>query len=205
MIRLAALVLALALAGSAAPAAQPAAARDVVAPAAAPAPASAPAQAPAELLPPVSSAMAPAVAPQAAPAALKRLGVLRIPAIGIYVNVYNWGCGASIVPNVALRWVCKSSNNMFIVGHGYGVFRPYLVAFTLKRLRVGIIATFTTPAGKTTRYKMAWTRKVLPSYLWSGLTGPEWAWGNTPLPSLTLQTCWGATNAYRIVTRFVRG
>jgi hypothetical protein len=37
------------------------------------------------------------------------------------------------------------------------------------------------------------------------MTGERWAWSSTPRPSITLQTCWGSTNRYRIVTRFVQG
>ena len=207
--RLAAIALALTLVGSTAPGTTAPTAPTAPGTAAPIAPAAPtrpnPPTAAAQLLPPESSATTPASAIKAAPAVLKRLGVLRVPAIGLYVNVYYWGCGSSTVPNLALRWGCKPSNNQFIIGHGYGIFNRYLVGYNLKRLRVGIIATFTTTAGKTTRYKLAWTRKVVPTYLWSGLTGAEWAWENTAIASLTLQTCWGSTNAYRIVTRFVRG
>jgi hypothetical protein len=156
------------------------------------------------LLPPDSPAVAPAVAPVAVFSSLRRLGTLRISGIGLATAVYNWGCGSSIVPNVALRWGCKASNNRFIVGHGYGVFHPYLVAFSRHRLVRGLVATFTDTAGRKARYRLAWSRLVPKTYLWKGQTGDQWAWGSTPTASLTLQTCWGKTNAYRIITRFVR-
>jgi hypothetical protein len=156
------------------------------------------------LFPPDSPAVAPAVAPVAAFSSLRRLGTLRIPGIGLAVNVYDWGCGNSIVPNLALRWGCKASNNRFIAGHGYGVFHPYLVAYSRRRLVPGLIATFTDPSGRTTRYRLAWSRLVPKTFLWKGQTGDQWAWGDTPGPTLTLQSCWGSTNAYRIITRFVR-
>ena len=158
----------------------------------------------AQLLPPESPAVAPAVATRADASSLRRLGTLRIRGIGLAVTVYDWGCGKSIVPNVALRWGCRTSNNRFIVGHGYGVFHAYLVAFSRHRLVRGLIATFTDAAGRTTRYRLAWSRLVPKTYLWNGQTGERWAWGSTPTPSLTLQSCWGSTNAYRIITRFVR-
>ncbi len=136
---------------------------------------------------------------------LRRLGALRIPAIGLSVNVDDWGCRGSIVPDLALRWGCRSSINQYIAGHAYGVFHPYYLAYARHRLVKGMVATFTTPAGRVTRYRLAWMRFVPRTYLWHGLTGEQWAWGATSRPALTLQTCWGATNAYRIVTRFVKG
>jgi hypothetical protein len=188
MTRLPGLLLALVLAGST----TPSAASSV--------------QPPAEtrLLPPDSPAMAPAVAPVTDVSSLRRLGTLRINGIGLVVAVYDWGCGTSIVPNLALRWGCRASNNRYIAGHGYGVFHPYLVAYSRHRLVRGLIATFTDAAGRTTRYRLAWSRLVPKSFVWHGQTGDQWAWANTPGPTLTLQSCWGSTNAYRIITRFVR-
>lgn len=157
-------------------------------------------------LPPDSSAMVtPAGAPASAPDSLRRLGTLRIRAIGIAATVYAWGCGSAVVPDLVLRWGCNASRNQFLVGHAYGVFHGYYLAYKEHRLTRGMIATFTDRYGRVTRYTLAWVRKVPKNYIWNGQTGEVWAWGNTPQPSLTLQTCWGATNAYRIITRFVKG
>jgi hypothetical protein len=160
----------------------------------------------ATVLPPDSPVVAPvaATAPVLA-STLRRLGTLRISGIGLYAAVYDWGCGGSIVPNLALRWGCRTSNNKFIVGHAYGVFHPYYLAYARHLLKPGLVAYFTDTSGRVTRYRLAWMRLVTGNYVWRGLTGSQWAWNNTPSAALTLQTCWGATSKYRIITRFVRG
>lgn len=135
---------------------------------------------------------------------LRRLGTLRISGIGLTARVYDWGCGSAVVPNLALRWGCRTSNNQFLVGHAYGVFRPYYLAYARHLLRPGLIAVFTDAAGHATRYRLEWTRLVTSTYVWNGLTGGQWAWGDTSRAALTLQTCWGSTSRYRIITRFVR-
>ncbi|MEI7745660.1 MAG: hypothetical protein WCK58_18130 [Chloroflexota bacterium] len=156
-------------------------------------------------LPPDASAMrTPGTAVIAAPDALKRLGTLRVRALGIYKSVYDWGCRGPVVPNYVLSWHCKSSNNRFLTGHAYGVFHPIWTAYKYHRLKVGMIATFTTAGGTVTKFKLAWVRKVPKSYLYNGITGERWAWGSTSLKALTLQTCWGSTNAYRLVLRFYK-
>ncbi|MHB8959836.1 MAG: sortase family protein [Candidatus Limnocylindrales bacterium] len=158
----------------------------------------------ASVLPPESSVVAPLAASTPVMDSLHRLGTLRISRIGLYARVYDWGCGNAIVPNLVLRWACRRNNNQFLVGHAYGVFHAYYLAYARHLLRPGLIATFTNASGHTTRYRLAWVRRVTATYIYRGLTGDQWAWSNTPTPSLTLQTCWGATNKYRIITRFVR-
>ncbi|HYO42662.1 MAG TPA: hypothetical protein VES19_05630 [Candidatus Limnocylindrales bacterium] len=157
----------------------------------------------ATVLPPDTPAVAPAVEVPA-PADLTRVGRLTIKGIGLNVNVYRWSCDGSDLPNRALRWGCTGANNQFIVGHAYGVFRPYYLAWKYKRFKIGMVATFTKPSGAVIRYRLAWVRKVPKSYIYNGQTGDVWAYGPTSTPSITLQTCWGATNLYRIVARWVK-
>lgn len=157
-------------------------------------------------LPPESGVVAPA-APASAPAdwTAPWIGTLKIPALRISQRVYDWGCGPSVVPNIVIRWGCARSQNMFLAGHAYGVFHSYYLAYRNHRLRAPMYAYFTDRRGHTTRYRLVWVRTVTPTYEWRGLTGSEWAWNDTATPSITLQTCYGPTNAYRIISRFVRG
>jgi hypothetical protein len=154
-------------------------------------------------MPPPTSVVRP---PTGLPVAgeLVRLGRLRIPGIDLNVSIYRWSCRATDLPNLALRWKCSGANNQFIVGHAYGVFRPYYRAWQQHRFRKGMRATYTDASGRVTRYELAWVRKVRSNYVWNGKTGDQWAWNATPKPAITLQTCWGSTNKYRIVTRWVK-
>lgn len=155
----------------------------------------------AQVLPPETPATAPATE-VAVPPDLTRVGRMRIKGIGLDVPVYRWSCESSGLPNRALRWGCTGANNQFIVGHAYGVFHPYYLAYKYRKFKVGMIATFTKPSGSVTKYRLAWVRLVPKSYISNGLTGEIWAWGPTARASITLQTCWGATNKYRIVSRW---
>jgi hypothetical protein len=154
-----------------------------------------------EVIPPETPAVAPAVV-VLAPLDLTRVGRLRIKGIGLDVPVYRWGCSGSNLPNRALRWGCSGRNNQFLVGHAYGVFHPYYLAYKYHRFKTGMTATFTKPSGAVTKYRLVWVRLVPKSYIWKGQTGDVWAWGPTSKVSITMQTCWGATNKYRIVTRW---
>jgi hypothetical protein len=135
---------------------------------------------------------------------LTRVGRLRIKGIGLDVPVYRWGCDASKLPDRALRWGCSGRNNQFLAGHAYGVFHKYYLAYKYRKLKIGMIAAFTRPSGAVAKYRLRWVRLVPASYVWQGTTGDVWAWGPTARQSITMQTCWGATNKYRIVSRWER-
>jgi hypothetical protein len=155
------------------------------------------------VMPPATPAVAPLIE-VAITSDLTRVGRLRIRGIRLDVPVYRWSCRNTDLPNRALRWKCSGANNQFIVGHAYGVFHPYYLAWKYDRFTKGMRARFTDANGKVTRYALKWARKVPANYVWHGKTGDQWAWNATATPSITLQTCWGATNKYRIVARWVK-
>jgi hypothetical protein len=158
------------------------------------------------VLPPDASALAPAEQDtMVAAASPSRYGLLRVPTFGVRQTTYNWGCGPAKVPNLVLKWGCVKTKNTFLTGHASGVFHWLYNAYRYRLWGSVRYAYFTTTAGVTTRYKLSWVRLVPASYVYKGLTGEKWAWNNTSTPSLTLQTCWGSTNAYRIVFRYVKG
>lgn len=104
------------------------------------------------------------------------------------------------MPNLVEEWTCSGSNNAYLLGHAWGVFKPLHDAYGAGRLRIGQVAYFTS-AGVTRAYKVAWIRVVPDSYVWNGQAGGDWAWNVTAGPSLTLQTCWGPTSHERIIVR----
>jgi len=158
------------------------------------------------VLPPDASLVASTDLAATTPAAsLAKFGTLRVPSFGVSQTVYNWGCGPATVPNLVLKWGCVTTRNTFLTGHASGVFHWLYNAYVHNTWRAMHDAYFTTAKGVTTRYRISWIRLVPASYIYRGITGERWAWNNTAHPSLTLQTCWGSTNKYRLVFRFVKG
>lgn len=137
-----------------------------------------------------------------APSLLVRLGTFRFPAIDLARPVYRWGCRGGTLPNLLVRWGCAGAGNTYLLGHAWGVFAPLHDAREDGRLRIGQHAYLTDWAGRTRRYELAWIRIVPRTYYWHGLPGDRWAWNATSRPAITLQTCWGATSAYRLIVRF---
>jgi len=139
--------------------------------------------------------------PPPSPTALARVGWLVYPAIDLALPAYRWGCRGGTLPDLAVRWDCAGQNNTYLLGHAWGVFLPLYQARLAGRLQVGQHATYSDTSGQTTRYEVAWIRIVPRTYIWRGLTGDRWAWNATRRQALTLQTCWGATSAYRLIVR----
>jgi hypothetical protein len=137
-----------------------------------------------------------------APWSLARVGTFRFPAIGLSRAVYRWGCRGGTLPNLVVRWDCAGRNNTYLLGHAWGVFAPLAKARRDGRLRVGQAAYLTDTAGVTRRYELGWIKIVRSTYVWHGYSGEVWAWNATYRRAITLQTCWGAGSAYRLIVRF---
>jgi Sortase domain len=137
-----------------------------------------------------------------APSSLARVGTFRFPAIGLSRAVYRWGCRGGTLPNLVVRWDCAGRNNTYLLGHAWGVFAPLADARRHGRLRTGQAAYLTDTAGNSRRYELSWIRIVPSTYVWHGYSGDRWAWNATYRRAITLQTCWGANSAYRLIVRF---
>ncbi len=135
-------------------------------------------------------------------ALLARVATFRFPAIDLVRPVYRWGCRGGTLPNLIVRWDCAGPGNTYLLGHAWGVFEPLHDARRDGTLRAGQHAYLTDLMGRTRRYELAWFRIVPQTYSWRGLSGDQWAWNATARPAVTLQTCWGATSAYRLIVRF---
>jgi hypothetical protein len=137
-----------------------------------------------------------------APSFLARVGTFRFPAISLSRAVYRWGCRGGTLPNLVVRWDCAGTNNTYLLGHAWGVFDPLYDARRDGRLRAGQVAYFIDTAGNSRRFELAWFKIVPSTYVWHGYPGDEWAWNATSRRAITLQTCWGASSAYRLIVRF---
>jgi len=80
----------------------------------------------------------------------------------------------------------------------YGVFKPVHDAYHSGKLKSGMIAVYTDGAGKAHRYRLSWVQDV-PIATW----GQGSSWAATSGPVITLQTCDGASDNFRIMVRFV--
>jgi hypothetical protein len=125
---------------------------------------------------------------------------LWIPALGLSRAISDWGCRGGAIPDRVEYWGCAGRNNLYLLGHAYGAFAAIHDGYHSGALHVGLIAYFADKAGRVHRFRISQIRHVANSTYgsWSG-----WAVGATSGPVITLQTCDGATSAYRILVRLV--
>lgn len=122
-----------------------------------------------------------------------------IPALGINRGTFSFPCSRSQAPaNYVYRWGCSGSNNLYLIGHAYGVFKALHDAYYNGRLKVGLTAVYADGAGRIHTYRVAWWRVVRPT------TDAKWAWASLTTPGMTLQTCLGANSEYRLMVRLVQ-
>lgn len=122
-----------------------------------------------------------------------------IPALGINRAVYFFPCTRSTAPaNYVYRWGCAGANNVYLLGHAWGVFKPLHDAYVSGRLRVGMKVYYADASGRVRLYTVRWWRLTRPT------TDASWAWAAQSVPSMTLQTCVGSNSQYRLMVRLVR-
>jgi len=129
---------------------------------------------------------------------------LAIPALGIHEPIYRWGCHGGTLPNHVYSWGCSGHNNLYLLGHAWGVFKPVHDAWATHSLTKGMTLRLRTATGKVLSFHLAWVRKVHAADLGTDMWGPgkTWAWNATPRRVVTLQTCWGRRSQDRIIVRF---
>jgi len=122
-----------------------------------------------------------------------------IPSLGVNESVAFFSCSRAAPPsNVVYRWGCAGSNNVYLLGHAYGVFKPVHDAYLNGRLRVGLRVYYADGSGRVHVYAVKWWRLTLPT------TDASWAWAPQAAPSMTLQTCMGSNSQYRLMVRLVQ-
>jgi hypothetical protein len=120
-----------------------------------------------------------------------------IPSLGISREVYAFPCSRKRAPdNLIYRWGCAGTNNVYILGHAYGVMKPLHDAYVSGRLRVGMLAIYADGNGFIRSYRVTAWQVVSP-------TESRWAIASQPVPSMTLQTCVGARSQWRLDVRLV--
>ncbi len=145
-----------------------------------------------------AKAKPPAARTKAPPARTGRNHVW-IPSLGISRSVSWFPCDRKRPPdNYVYRWGCAGSNNVYLLGHAYSVFKPLHDAYARGRLRVGLKAYYADAKGRVHTFKVKWWRVTAPT------TAASWAWAAQGQPSMTLQTCVGRNSAYRLMVRLVQ-
>ncbi len=99
--------------------------------------------------------------------------------------------------NYMYRWGCAGQNNVYILGHAYGVMKPLHDLYVSGWLRKGIVAIYADAQGRVHRYRVTTWRVVDP-------IDSAWAIASQPVPSMTLQTCVGKDGSYRLNVRLVQ-
>ena len=121
---------------------------------------------------------------------------LWIPSLGLNRSISWFSCSRASEPdNHVYRWGCAGSNNVYLLGHAWGVFKPLHDAYTNGRLKVGMKAMYADAGGRVHVYAVRWWKVVRPT------TSASWAWASLSSPSMTLQTCVGANSKYRLMVR----
>ena len=121
-----------------------------------------------------------------------------IPSLGMSDRVYTFECSRTRDPdNLIYRWGCAGTNNVYILGHAYGVMKPLYNLYASGRLRKGMVAIYADSQGQVHWYRVTTWRVVAP-------TEAAWAIADQPVPSMTLQTCVGKDGQYRLNVRLVQ-
>jgi hypothetical protein len=121
-----------------------------------------------------------------------------IPSLGMNYRVYPFECSRTRDPdNLIYRWGCAGTNNVYILGHAYGVMKPLHDLYVSGRLRRGLVAIYADGAGHVHWYRVTTWRVLAP-------TDAAWAIASQPVPSMTLQTCVGKDGSYRLDVRLVQ-
>jgi hypothetical protein len=122
-----------------------------------------------------------------------------IPSLGIDKSISWFSCTRSTPPdNFVYRWGCAGTNNVYLLGHAASVFQPLHDAYLDGRLKVGMRVWYADNSGTVHQYSVIWWKLTKPT------TDAAWAWAAQSVPSMTLQTCMGATSQYRLMVRLVQ-
>jgi len=118
-----------------------------------------------------------------------------IPALGVSRSITFYACSSSFYPgNRVYRWGCAGSNNVYLFGHAFGVFKPLHDAYVAGRLAKGMRLYYANGSGHVSTYAVSWWKLTTP-------VNGTWAYAAQSTPSLTLQTCVGSNSQYRLIVR----
>ncbi len=122
-----------------------------------------------------------------------------IPGLGLSRGVDFYACNRSTaLAHVVYRWGCGGTNNVYLMGHASSVFKPLHDLYVSGRLRKGMQVTYADGNGRVRTYSVSFWKVVAPD------GDVAWAYAAQARPSMTLQTCIGASSQWRLVVRLVQ-
>ncbi len=147
----------------------------------------------------------PAPTPTPAPKTYSGRSHFWFPTFNIDADWGWYGCdygGPNTLPGGVWRWGCGPQNNVYLLSHAWSTFKKLKVAYNNGTLKVGQEAWYADAQGNVKKFEVKWIRQVTVEYL--NATAGEWALNDSPTQILTLQTCNGANNEYRLIVRLVQ-
>ncbi len=122
---------------------------------------------------------------------------LWIPSLGISQGITWYPCGRNApLQNRVYRWGCGGRDNVYLMGHAWGVFKALHDAYLNGRLQKGVVAYWSDSRGRVHRFRVTAWQVVTP-------TETHWATASQRTLSMTLQTCMGSGSRYRLDVRLV--
>lgn len=127
------------------------------------------------------------------------------PALGISANWRWYGCEHGGDPSGlgagVYRWSCVGGKNVYMMSHAWSTFAAVRRGYHSGRMDVGQHAWYADGGGNVAEYRVKWIKRVDTDYFMR--TFGSWAAEATSSSVLTLQTCDGSNNQYRIIVRMV--
>jgi len=122
-----------------------------------------------------------------------------LPALGIEAPIRDLpACGGDLPDAGLWAWNCGGADNLVLIAHAYGAFSSLYDGYHSGELRTGLLADYRDGAGAHHPYYVAQIWHLAVADAFSG-----WAWAPEEIPVITLITCDGPTDAYRIIVRLI--
>jgi hypothetical protein len=88
-----------------------------------------------------------------------------------------------------------------MMSHAWSTFKAIKKGYHSGAMKVGQSVWYADPKGKVTKWTVKWIKRVKLDYFTA--TFSDWAANNSSTPIMTLQTCDGSRDQFRIIVRLV--
>lgn len=127
------------------------------------------------------------------------------PALGVDASWRWYGCDYGGDPDGlgrgVYRWGCGAVNNVYLMSHAWSTFKAIREGYHSGAMKEDQAVWYADGKGKVSQWRVKWIRRVDVDYF--NQTAGEWASNDSAKPIMTLQTCDGRNNEFRIIVRLV--